>query len=90
MSCLLLQDPQRLHDIVDDLESVYWAFVWAVMDHFASPNQLLPRADFEEAKFDSNGQTVGGENKQAAILTSRFVKLRLSSKPLEKLLVLCN
>ena len=90
MSCLLLQDPERLHDIVDDLESVYWAFVWAVMDHFALPNQLLSKADFEEAKLDSHGRTIGGNNKQSAILTSVYPGLRLSSKPLENLLRLCN
>lgn len=90
MSCQLLLDPDRLHDIVDDLESVYWVLIWASMPRLLLSNQIFPQDAFDEVDVDSEGRTVGGNLKQTYILFHTYARLRLSSKPVEKLVRLCN
>lgn len=90
MSCHLLQNPDKSHRLVDDLESVFWVLLWAMMERFALPGQVLPIQVFEEVEFDKHLRTVGGESKQKMILSGNLLHLRFSSKALEKLLKLCN
>ena len=39
MPIALLQNPAKVHDIADDLESLFWVFTYGALTRFALPDQ---------------------------------------------------
>ena len=89
MSIALLQDPEKLHDLLDDLESVFWVMVCCALEWFLRPNQTRPMSMFEEEKVDEEGRTIGGDGKYVA-LWSGSLKLKTFTCPsLQRLVYDC-
>ena len=86
MSYSLLSQPEKSHDITDDLESLFWVLVFGAMKWFASPGQELPFEGFDQYTLDALGRRIGGTYKGDWIHCSDFlVDLRLTSDVLQNL-----
>ena len=48
MSILHLQDPDKVHELVDDLESVYWACLYGSIKLFAGRGGYYPMNIFND------------------------------------------
>ena len=90
MSALLLQEPDKVHTIVDDLESVFWVLVYGALRRFAEPDQYLPMELFDEVKYDRAGRRLGGTTKQVYVICGNLLRLKFSARPLQKLVHECN
>ncbi|KIP08542.1 hypothetical protein PHLGIDRAFT_12541 [Phlebiopsis gigantea 11061_1 CR5-6] len=88
MSISLLSKPDKLHDITDDLESVYWVLLYGALKMFASADQDLPLNVFDWHGIDRDGRRIGGRFKQAWIYNSdRLFALGLTSTALQELIL---
>ena len=90
MSIRLLSHADTLHDIGDDVESLYWVLVHQIVKRFVLPHQYVAKDLFDEQALDQSGRPIGGASKQVAITHGELEQLRLSSKPLEALLHECS
>lgn len=73
MSIGLLDDPDKLHDVEDDLEAVFWVLLYCALKRFAPPCPSLPISAFADQWEDINGRLVGGYEK-LTLLQRRFYK----------------
>ena len=69
MSIAMLQDPFKVHDILDDLEATFWAYLLGVVKHFAgnitfSLNDLFYQ-DYKE--IDGTPHRIGGRAKRGLL-----------------------
>ena len=90
MSIRLLQDPERLHDVGDDVESVYWVLIHEALKRFALPRQFVAKDIFDQQTTDEQGRCVGGQSKRLAIVYGELLSLGLSSKALDALVHECT
>ncbi|GJE92009.1 hypothetical protein PsYK624_081620 [Phanerochaete sordida] len=90
MSVELASNPDKLHGILDDLESVFWNLVYGALRRFALPEENTSTMMFEESGFDNQGRATGGTMKGAFLLGRRYVGLRLSSAKLSELIQRCG
>lgn len=89
MSIPLLENPDKLHDLVDDLESVFWVFVYVAVKHFSAPDQVTPyrmMRMFNEEELGSQGQIVGGSRKTHCLFFGDLSTTDFTDDALEKLL----
>lgn len=84
MSIRVLGSRDKVHDIADDLESVFWALVWCALKYFAPPGQVFPDDIFDYAIADSAGRIFGGSTKAACIAEDRLTLLQFTSVPLAR------
>ena len=91
MSHSLLSQPEKLHDITDDLESLFWVLVYGAMKWHALPDQNIPLEGFDQFSLDGHGRRVGGGFKGDWILSGdALVRLRLTCPALHKLIKDCR
>ena len=89
MSILLLRDPEKLHDLPDDLESLFWVMVFCALQWFLPSKRTHPMAMFEEEKLDEEGRTVGGVEKSITILGGTLYLETFTCPTLQKLIHEC-
>ncbi|GJE91999.1 hypothetical protein PsYK624_081520 [Phanerochaete sordida] len=70
MSVRLLECPEKIHDIVDDLEAAFWVLLYGAIQLFASPDQQIPRELFTYRYAKPDGRVVGGLYKRLCIAGS--------------------
>lgn len=81
MSAFLLQDPDKTHDLLDDLESVFWVMAYGALKLFAQPGQQLLLRVFDEQLVDDRGRCIGGQGKEVSIL--KFARVTYTSEILQ-------
>ena len=87
MSYPLLSDPGKVHDITDDLESVFWVLLFCAMHYYSLPDQDIPMDVFDYQSIDEDGRRTGGNFKAAWVFSSsQLLDLRLTSADLHHLL----
>lgn len=90
MSVPLLSVPSRLHDIADDLESVFWVLMFGALKYYAAPGQHFPSYLFNHYRTDGQGCRVGGLHKEDWVRDRGIIdKLRLTSEILHALIYKC-
>ncbi|KAI0087816.1 hypothetical protein BDY19DRAFT_1010668 [Irpex rosettiformis] len=92
MSIALLRDPEKPHDILDDLEAHFWTFVYAALHRFKHSGNF--NADFfndwnkeANAEGQPTGQIVGGGSKLAALDDIGRGTLMFKCAPLRVLII---
>lgn len=91
MSHSLLSQPEKPHDITDDLESLFWVLVYGAMKWHSLPDQYIPFEGFDQYNLDGQGRRIGGDFKSSWILSGdTLVRLRLTSPTLHKLIKDCR
>ena len=86
MSIKLLRYPERLHEVHDDLESVYWVLAYTALHRFkqTGPTKFNMRC-FSEMDFSSpSGEfsfVKGGVSKTIVLLDRRLATIEFSSLP---------
>lgn len=74
MSIPLLMDPNHIHDIAEDLESLYWVFLYGILKLFAVPPQTgLLFEVLDHKMVDASGQRTGG-NLKAELLNGAILR----------------
>ena len=89
MSCALLQDPEKIHDILDDLESAFWVMVFCALQWFLPPGQICSLAMFDEEKVDDKGRTVGGVEKFVTLFNGLLYLKKFTCPILQELIYEC-
>lgn len=85
MSIPLLENPKKVHDIVDDLQSIFWVLIYGALKHFTLPDQSLPMEVFSHQTIDRKGRRFGGRWKLSSIALGSFRNLDYSSAALKNL-----
>ena len=86
MSYPLLTEAGKIHDIADDLESVFWVLVFAAMKWHTIPGQELPLYGFDELVVHPDGTKVGGQLKGYWIFSDELYELRYTHNVLKELI----
>lgn len=89
MSIPLLENPDNIHDLVDDLESVFWVFVYVAVKRFSAQEQPLRHRlmlMFDEETLDSQYRIVGGCRKTSCLFSNDLLRSRFTDGTLHKLL----
>ncbi|GJE92080.1 hypothetical protein PsYK624_082330 [Phanerochaete sordida] len=86
MSVGLLTNPEKLQDVEDDLEAVFWVLLYSTLKHFAPPCPDFPLSVFSTETFDLKGRTIGGYDKRAAIRRKSHKKVEFSCPQLRDLI----
>lgn len=91
MSILSLEDPNKIHDIVDDLESVFWVFIYSTIERFSpyKDNPFKDIFDYHTADPES-GQCWGGQMKYGCIFGPNLPKFQFGSPYLLELIEKCK
>lgn len=76
--------------MVDDLESLFWVFLYALFKQFTLPKQSLPMDIFDYQTVDRTNRRVGGKLKLSAIQHDDFLQLGYTSDVLKNLLTKSN
>lgn len=90
MSIPLLRDPEKLHDLVDDLESLFWVLIYGTAKRFLQPGQRFDKDMFDQQTKDTKGRTVGGARKHTALLGGWLLKTRCTCTALQQLMFQCG
>ena len=91
MSIPLLKDPEKVHDLTDDLESMYWTMVYVALKRFTPPDHKFPQNLFSDEVTDHpDGRRRGGDQKKQLLLTNRLDKWEFSSGVVKGLLQECR
>lgn len=91
MSIDLLNNPAKVHALIDDLESVYWVLLYGALHFFShgNPTILLATNFFDDhavrADRDGNLQDVGGKSKLDLLLNETFKDFPFDCRPLREL-----
>lgn len=90
MSIHLLENPDRRHDILDDLESVFWLLLYGSLHflkhearHFSM--KLFDKEDIEFQDTDNEPRVTGGGKKRIFLDKCEFEELKFHSNPLNDL-----
>ncbi|KIP01982.1 hypothetical protein PHLGIDRAFT_122872 [Phlebiopsis gigantea 11061_1 CR5-6] len=87
MSLCLLENPTKIHDVADDLESVFWVMTYGSLKRFARSNQAQLMRFFDYQTVDpENGQKVGGQLKEGCIFGPRLRNIAFTSDSLQDLI----
>ena len=91
MSIALLQRPRtHLHDIADDLQSVFWVLLDGCARRFVVGPATLPHDIFVQRSLDIDGLTVvGGKRKQYCLINRDPARVTFTSPALRSLAVRC-
>lgn len=87
MSIALLQDSSKPHDILDDLESVFWSKLWGGVKYFSGRVVLDMSVFFEKSEetVDGDVRQVGGDKKRALLLKPFASKVNFLCAPFQAL-----
>ena len=92
MSIRLLQDPNKAHELLDDLESVFWVLVYGALKRYLSPNQpsitgLMNM--FDEERVDQDNIIIGGQGKANCLWAGRLQHAQFTCASLQGLVHEC-
>lgn len=87
MSIALLQDPDKIHELVDDLEAVFWVLVYAAFKRFLLPGDIPPMLVFDHEETRSDGRRVGGSFKKTCLFSRQLEGYELTSASVHKLVL---
>lgn len=90
MSIPLLRDPERLHDLVDDLESHFWVSIYGALTRFLRGGPERWMAMFNEESTDKKGRVVGGSDKYAALWSTELHREKYTCPALQQLILTCT
>lgn len=89
MSIALLKDPSKAHEILDDLEALFWTLLYAALNRFEHTSSfnmsIFNDHDFEVVNGIPTGRIVGGKKKKDA-LDDISVTVEFTSQPLQSLI----
>lgn len=88
MSVPLLRNPDKLHDLVDDLESVFWVFVYGAVKHYALPPVPITLNLFDDQRVDGCGRAISGLWKDDAL--ERLDEVHYTSAALKDVIWDCS
>ena len=86
MSTSLLINPDKVHDILDDLESIFWVLVYCALRHFSTPGLRMPMSIFDDEGVDEEGRRTGGMLKSACLSCRQLFDYKFSCIALERLI----
>ena len=89
MSIPLLRDPDRLHDLVDDLESLFWVLVYGALKRFVRGDPRYSMRMFDGETRDEMGRLVGGVQKYSALWSGAFLRQEYVCPSLQRLIHVC-
>lgn len=89
MSIALLRDPQKIHEIADDLEAMFWTLIYSALHTFKHEGKFNMDAfnwHWREFRQDgvATGRVTGGTLKRAALAD---FSVTFDCKPLQRLIV---
>ena len=89
MSIAVLKNPDKLHEILDDLESSFWTFLYASLHRFEHKSKFnMDVFTYHKPEYENGaptGRELGGNEKQEA-LRDLSKTVQFSCKPLQKLI----
>lgn len=89
MSIGLLEDPNKPHEILDDLEALFWSLLYATLHRFEHKSKfnmdIFNWYEPEQSDGRYTGRIVGGEPKRTA-LEKMGEKVEFTCKPLDTLI----
>ena len=89
MSIEVLKNPDKLHEILDDLESSFWTFLYAALHRFEHKSKFnMDVFTYHKPEYENGaptGRELGGNEKQEA-LRDLSKTVQFSCKPLQKLI----
>ncbi|KAI0682853.1 hypothetical protein BC835DRAFT_1524433 [Cytidiella melzeri] len=89
MSVGMLRNSTKPHEILDDLESMYWTMLYGALHRFKHSGRMFDMSILTESRkatrSDGTSEVVGGRLKRAA-LSEMFELLDFNCKPLNRLL----
>ena len=89
MSIPLLRDPQKLHDLIDDLESVFWVLLYGALKRFVPPSQPSSMEMFEEERIGEDKYVVGGRQKNHCLAYGGMNDMPFTNPALQTLIREC-
>ncbi|KAI0804831.1 hypothetical protein BC629DRAFT_1591058 [Irpex lacteus] len=90
MSIALLEDPDKPHELIDDLEALFWTLVYAALHRFRHKSRISTRffhSYWDEQRNDGvlTGRRIGGDLKREA-LPDLVCKVTFDCEPLDSLI----
>ncbi|GJE92088.1 hypothetical protein PsYK624_082410 [Phanerochaete sordida] len=89
MSIKLQENLDREHDILDDLESVFWVLLFAAAERFSAGPPHVDRDLFENSE-DGPGPDASASCRRVAIVCNRIHAAPFTSAPLQSLIKECS
>lgn len=90
MSFVLLSDPNKIHDLLDDLESLFWVYVWGAAQYVGTDAEFtLAIKDFDDKSLRTvKGKTqfYGGAKKATMLREMAFANIPFTCAPLKDLI----
>ena len=86
MSYPLLTEPDKLHDIADDLESIFWVLVFSAMKCYSLPDQDVSLHGFDDQSLDAYERRVGGTHKRHWLFSDQLSKIHFVPNSLHDLI----
>ncbi|GJE91967.1 hypothetical protein PsYK624_081190 [Phanerochaete sordida] len=90
MSIRLLDDPSRIHELVDDFEAVFWVLLFVALKRFAPPDTPFPASLFHQRARDKEGRSIGGAEKRTYISGAFFRHVGVGGDVLRSLIRDCG
>lgn len=90
MSIPLLRDPDRLHDLIDDLQSHSWVMIYGALKRFLWDGRPDFLGIFDAQARDEEDRIVGGKDKYAAIRAGTLGSLQYKCPTLRLLIRMCS
>lgn len=84
MSSRLLEEPNKPHELSDDLESVFWVFCYAALKRFATPIKRLPFDIFDDAGPNRDG------GRRTSLDLRQLSRVVYSSKAIQEMVANCE
>lgn len=88
MSIAMLEDPFKAHDIVDDMESMFWSLLIGAAKYFDGEIEISMEAFFfqQNKLIDGKLYVVGGDSKWTLLATSSLADMPFNCAPLRDLI----
>lgn len=88
MSIDLLENPAKLHDILDDMQSAFWSQLWGSVKYFAGDVSFDMHMFFNRSKKTENSQQqwLGGDGKRSFLTRDFETNIQLKCTPFQNLL----
>lgn len=90
MSIRLLSSRDKAHDIGDDLESVFWVFVYCSLKHFAPPGPSTSLEFLDDMFIEEDGHRTGGHEKSLKMNSDTLTLIDYTSDVLRDLMTRVN
>ena len=88
MSIAMLEDPFKTHDILDDLESIFWSILYGAIKYFSGTVTFDMKAFFSQSEIEINGRlhVVGGGMKKGLLESTSLTNIPFDCAPLRELI----